>query len=122
MLAIMESNRKFPLAAINITDHSHRPCLYALDSVRFNNLFDVFISWTSCGVILLLSIINFMSFISPRFNHVPRFPWVFKIHVLPILTELLLQSVLIHEKIMDQNCHRLQFYRHVVKTANICNF
>ena len=24
------------------------------------------------------------------------------------------------EKILDQNCQRLQFYGHVVKTANVC--
>ena len=87
------SKRQLPLAAFNIPERNPSLCRYALDSARFNNfvvhLFDIFISWTSCGVVLLLSIVSFVSIISPRFNHVPKFPWVFN-----SLFEFVIPSVL----------------------------
>ena len=33
-------------------------------------------------------------------------------------SELLMVAVLIHKIFLDQNCQRLQFYGHVIKTAN----
>ena len=80
MFANIASKRQFPFASFNIPVFNPRPCLYALEIALFRSvvviLLVVFISKTSCGVSLLLSILVLVFLFSLLVSQFPVFPCV----------------------------------------------